>query len=321
MFEGTPIDLADQLDEGAIGLPPERNIGQQAHPKTQPEDISGPRIRGIVNALLDNIRGAPDGEKHHTLRSNCLTLGGYLHYIGWSVDEAAEQAVSALPSADDWDQARDTARWAVKRGMEKPLHLEERPNPHPQPQRPTEGPGASGEPPKDWESYNPPFSGDAPPLEAMPGVAPTEDAVASAFAAHQAGLWVHDHTRNCWFVWTGNRWLTDQRNRAFHEARTFARAVRAAYSKPPNAMTKIAFATAIERAARAEPILAVSHEVWDTDPWLLGTPRRRRRPPHRPTAATQPASQHLAPYLRRARTARHAGAALASLPRQRDTRR
>ena len=145
--------------------------------------------------------------------------------------------------------------------MEKPLQVEERPNPHPQPQRPTEGPGASGEPPKDWESYNLPFSGDAPPLEAMPGVAPTEDAVASAFAARQAGLWVHDHTRNCWFVWTGNRWLTDQRNRAFHEARTFARAVRAAYSKPPNAMTKIAFATAIERAARAEPILAVSHEV------------------------------------------------------------
>ena len=61
VFEGTPIDLADQLDEAAIGLP-QRNIGQQAHPKTQPEDISGPRIRGIVNALLDNIRGAPDGK-------------------------------------------------------------------------------------------------------------------------------------------------------------------------------------------------------------------------------------------------------------------
>lgn len=57
-------------------------------------------------------------------------MGGYLHLTGWSPDEAAEQAIGALRSADDWDQARATARWAIKRGMERPLDLEDRPNPH-----------------------------------------------------------------------------------------------------------------------------------------------------------------------------------------------
>jgi hypothetical protein len=127
VFEGTPIDLADHLDAGAIGRPKERNVGQQPAPQSRPEHITEARIRGLVTSLLDNIRAAKDGEKHHTLRDICLTLGGYLHLVGWSVDEAVEQAIGALPSADDWDQARDTARWAITRGMQRSLDLEDRP--------------------------------------------------------------------------------------------------------------------------------------------------------------------------------------------------
>jgi hypothetical protein len=129
LFEGTPIDLADWLDAGAIGKPAERNVGRPAHPASAPEHITEARVRGLVDSLLDHIRRAEDGEKHHVLRDICLTLGGYLHLVGWAVDEAVEQAISALRSADDWDQARDTARWAIERGIEKPLDLEDRPNP------------------------------------------------------------------------------------------------------------------------------------------------------------------------------------------------
>ena len=50
-----------------------------------------------------------------------------MHLTDWSADEVAEQAVGALPSADDWDQARKTALWAIRRGTEKPLELKERP--------------------------------------------------------------------------------------------------------------------------------------------------------------------------------------------------
>jgi hypothetical protein len=160
LFEGIRIDLADWLDAGAIGKPAERNTGRPAHPASAPEQITEARVRGLVNALLDNIRSAEDGEKHHTLRNTCLTLGGYLDVVGWSVDEAVEQAVGALRSADDWDQARDTARWGITHGTQKPLDLEDRrvggggggsggpepvpdPEPEPKPQPMSQGRGFS----------------------------------------------------------------------------------------------------------------------------------------------------------------------------------
>jgi hypothetical protein len=93
---------------------------------------------------------AEDGEKHHTLRDICLTLGGYLHLAGWSVDEAIEQTVGALQSADDWDQARETARWAIERGLQRPLDLEDRPNPN------ARTPYSNGAPPPDWDDQHPP---------------------------------------------------------------------------------------------------------------------------------------------------------------------
>jgi AAA domain len=129
ILRGEPLDLRDDLDANAIALPPERDLGRKAHPNSKPEDISETRIRGLVSSLLDNIRNAADGEKHFVLRDTCLTLGGYLHLTGWSVEEAIEQATGALRSADDWEQARKTARWGIEHGMEKPLDLEERPPP------------------------------------------------------------------------------------------------------------------------------------------------------------------------------------------------
>jgi hypothetical protein len=160
LFEGTPLDLAEHLDTGAIGQPKERNVGQKPAPKSRPGHITEARVRGMVNALFDNIHNAADGEKHFTLRDNCLTLGGYLHHSGWSAEEAAEQAVAALPSADDWDKARETALWAIRRGMEKQLELEERPGTrgngadHDKPEVGVDGDGA--EPPPGWEDQHPP---------------------------------------------------------------------------------------------------------------------------------------------------------------------
>jgi putative DNA primase/helicase len=103
-------------------------------------------------------------------------------------------------------------------------------------------------------------------------VAPTEDAVAHAFAETYAGKFVFDHTAGSWFVWNSSRWTRDLRSVVFHAARVFCRAVRATISDPPSGLAKIAFAAAVERAARSDPKLAVSHEIWDRDPWLLGTP-------------------------------------------------
>ena len=101
---------------------------------------------------------------------------------------------------------------------------------------------------------------------------PTEDAVALAFAEKYAGQYVHDHTSGMRHVRRDGRWARDTRNSIFNLARDFARLARAGLNDPPAGMAKIAFCAAVERAARADPRLAVSHEVWDRDPWLLDVP-------------------------------------------------
>jgi putative DNA primase/helicase len=103
-------------------------------------------------------------------------------------------------------------------------------------------------------------------------VAPTEDAVALAFAQTYAGQLVFDHTADNWFIWRDGRWSRDDRDSVFDTGRSFTRAVRAKLSDPPAALAKVAFASAVERAAKTDPKLAVSHEIWDCNPWLLGTP-------------------------------------------------
>jgi putative DNA primase/helicase len=103
-------------------------------------------------------------------------------------------------------------------------------------------------------------------------VEPTEDAVAQAFAESNAGKCVYDHTAGRWFRWTNNRWQRDGRCSVFHCAREFARIVNSRLEKPSPDLAKIRFVSSVERAAKADPKIAVSQEIWDTDPWLLGTP-------------------------------------------------
>lgn len=111
------------------------------------------------------------------------------------------------------------------------------------------------------------------PAEAVPDhVEGNEDAVALAFAATKAGTCLYDHTAGCWYIWQTGRWARDNRNSIFNTAREFARVIRDKINDAPTSMAKIAFAAAVERAARSDPRLAASQEVWDTDPWLLGVP-------------------------------------------------
>ena len=101
---------------------------------------------------------------------------------------------------------------------------------------------------------------------------PTEDSIACAFAAENAGRIVYDHTVETWFTWQEGRWNRDTRKSVFNDAREFTRAVRRKLNDAPVALSRVAFVSAVERAARADPKLAVSHEVWNQDIWLLGTP-------------------------------------------------
>jgi putative DNA primase/helicase len=102
----------------------------------------------------------------------------------------------------------------------------------------------------------------------------TEGAVAAAFARqHRAQLRYCHHT-GAWFLWINTRWRREETELAYLWAHQQAKAL-AADTKNARAVVtagKAAFAAGIERLAQSDRAFAVTSEVWDTDPWLLGTP-------------------------------------------------
>jgi hypothetical protein len=79
MIDGTPIDLLDALDAGAIGKPPTPGPGDVV--KSSPDQLER-RHRGYVEKILDNVRSAPEGQKHFTLLHNARALGGIIDEAG-----------------------------------------------------------------------------------------------------------------------------------------------------------------------------------------------------------------------------------------------
>jgi putative DNA primase/helicase len=101
----------------------------------------------------------------------------------------------------------------------------------------------------------------------------TEGKVADIFTAAHAEQLRFDHTRGKWFLWDGTRWRREETKLAYRWAHEKAR--RAAWGHAPKTVEqagKASFAGGVERLAQARGAFAVTHEIWDADPWLLGTP-------------------------------------------------
>lgn len=100
-------------------------------------------------------------------------------------------------------------------------------------------------------------------------VDPTEDSIALAFAASRRNDLRFCHNAGKWYVWTGSRWQKQETRLAFHWAREMCRDINRAGDAT---LAKAATASAVERFAQADPAFAVTSEIWDADPLLLGTP-------------------------------------------------
>jgi len=97
--------------------------------------------------------------------------------------------------------------------------------------------------------------------------------VAQQFADRYADHLRYCHDTGAWFRWDGNIWRQVRTGIAFQWARELARSM--AVCEPAKiryTTSKISFAGGVERFARSDPVFAVTIDVWDTDPWLLGTP-------------------------------------------------
>lgn len=114
------------------------------------------------------------------------------------------------------------------------------------------------------------------PAPVAPSPELTEDGVALAYAAEAAGRVVYDHTERRWAEWDGSRWIRAGKEQVFNGVREFVRAARdaalEAAGKAPRELSKTGFVRGVETFVRADPRIAVEHDVWDVDPWVIGVP-------------------------------------------------
>jgi hypothetical protein len=291
VFEGLPIDLAEHLDVTAIGRPEEKARGEPPHPASKPQDITDARVNGLLRKLLDNVSAAPEKEKHFTLWRNGKALGGYLWLTGWPKQEAIEQLLAALPATvKDWKKARRTAAAAIKVGMQRPLDLEDRPNPRAKQQRhdAAADPGYAGSQDAEArERAQHTSTGQQRPKSKTDNdnfVLPvefSENWLAYRFSDHHAGslLYVHDTGR--WLRYEQGLWREDHAVTVFDAARKIcAEEGKVALAVLPNKagpkvaamINRASCVAAIERLARHHHRHARDGDEFNADPLLLNGP-------------------------------------------------
>jgi P4 family phage/plasmid primase-like protien len=99
----------------------------------------------------------------------------------------------------------------------------------------------------------------------------TEDGVIRAFSDRYEGELLFDHTAGAWFRFGSHRWERENTLLAKHYARDVSTELAKRDLKAKH-LKKVNVWEAVERGARTVRAFAVSAEVWDRNPFLLGTP-------------------------------------------------
>ena len=105
---------------------------------------------------------------------------------------------------------------------------------------------------------------------------PTEETLALEWVGNQQKDWRFDHEINRWFHWDGARWKIDGTRAALQSIREHiaeaAKGSPATNGKPQTGLAKAAVARGTETFCTIDPRVAVEHDVWDPDEFMLGTP-------------------------------------------------
>lgn len=104
----------------------------------------------------------------------------------------------------------------------------------------------------------------------VPNYTITEDSAATDFVEHHGENLRYCHTTGAWFIFKTTHWKEDETNEAFQMVRMMVREL--SELQGVTKVNKTTFASGVERFARGDRQVAVTHEYWDADPWLLGTP-------------------------------------------------
>lgn len=98
---------------------------------------------------------------------------------------------------------------------------------------------------------------------------PTDESLAREWVAIHHRDWRFDHSAGAWYRWDGKRWRRDERQEAHH---LIGIHLRAASAGRRASVARASVARGVESFARSNPLVAVTHDAWDADPFLLGTP-------------------------------------------------
>jgi hypothetical protein len=129
LVDGDYLDTRPDLEAGAIGKP--KPVQPEAPAPTGPRREDGSRfVEAVIRNALNKMRTAADGQKHATLRSQALLLGGYMHAGSYSPGQAVGWLMDALPgSVKDRKAAAITALWGVEQGAGRPIPIPARDHP------------------------------------------------------------------------------------------------------------------------------------------------------------------------------------------------
>jgi putative DNA primase/helicase len=96
----------------------------------------------------------------------------------------------------------------------------------------------------------------------------SEDAIALAFTRKFGTTMRYDHNAGRWYQWSSTHWRRLEVPAALHYAREIGRCL----GSGKKAVCKASVARGAEAFAQADPVHRATSEIWDKDPWLLGTP-------------------------------------------------
>jgi putative DNA primase/helicase len=101
----------------------------------------------------------------------------------------------------------------------------------------------------------------------------TQDDAAISFIERYGEDLRYCHTAGSWFIWHTTHWVKDETGQAFQMARVLVRELTEDYdAKTKGPYNKTSFSSGVDVFSRNDPLVRVTHGLWDMDPWLLNTP-------------------------------------------------
>lgn len=109
---------------------------------------------------------------------------------------------------------------------------------------------------------------------AIEGKASTEESLAREWVQNNGDDWRHDAGILRWFQFSGHRWKQDGTRYALQLIREHISeaAEGGGNIKAQPGLAKLSVAKGVETFCQIDPRIAVEHDVWDADPFALGTP-------------------------------------------------